>query len=445
MLRTRTLQGPLVASVGKGLKRLFASVVDSPVHVTKSTNGVTVVAVEDSAPAVSVAVVVKAGPRVETTENIGVSNYLKNFAFKETTKRTAFRTTRETELLGGLLSANLTRENLVLSAEFLENDLPFFIEILSDTITNAKYNPWDFEEVKENVKFETEAAHHIPEILALDAAHAVAFRNGLGNSLFADSTTKVKSIEDVKAFAGQVYTTPNITIIGTGIDSKKLTSLIDQYFKELSNGSSIISSPTKYFGGDSRIPIPSEKSHFVLAFPGAATGTSDFAALQVLRFILGAEKHTKWGEGVSPLAQSANKYLTGTRTNTFNAGYSDTGLFGVYIEGSSASVNEVAHAAAEKLKKISQNILNEDFKRAIAKAKFDTAASYETRAAKTEIVSGQIPSFAKATPVTTALSLYDDLNSDYVQSVAQKIIKTKPTAIAVGDIRSLPFADSFNF
>ncbi|CAG8824671.1 3793_t:CDS:2, partial [Racocetra persica] len=109
--------------------RAYASVAASPVTVTKSKTGITVVSVEgehvskNSAPASSVSLVVKAGSREEGTDNVGVAHFLKNFAFKNTSARTAFRTTREAELLGGFLSANLTRENLILSTDFLRGDL----------------------------------------------------------------------------------------------------------------------------------------------------------------------------------------------------------------------------------------------------------------------------------------------------------------------------------
>jgi ubiquinol-cytochrome c reductase core subunit 2 len=47
--------------------------------------------------------------------------------------------TRETELLGGKLFAYHTRENLVIGAKFMREDLPYFVEVLGDVATKTRY------------------------------------------------------------------------------------------------------------------------------------------------------------------------------------------------------------------------------------------------------------------------------------------------------------------
>jgi ubiquinol-cytochrome c reductase core subunit 2 len=58
---------------------------------------------------------------------------------QNTTKRTALRIVRESELLGGQLIAKHTREALVIEASFLRNDLPYFLELLSEVVSQTKY------------------------------------------------------------------------------------------------------------------------------------------------------------------------------------------------------------------------------------------------------------------------------------------------------------------
>ena len=62
-----------------------------------------------------------------------------NELFQNTQKRSALRLTRESELLGGQLVAYHTREALVLEANFLRDDLPFFTELLSEVISQTKF------------------------------------------------------------------------------------------------------------------------------------------------------------------------------------------------------------------------------------------------------------------------------------------------------------------
>jgi len=262
------------------------------------------------------------------------------------------------------------------------------LKTLSDVIFQTKYEPHEFDEVKKSVGFESGAAEAIPEVTALDVAHTVAFRHGLGNSLFANATTKVTNIEKIIAFANKVYTAPNITVVGTSVNHKELVSLADKLFENVSHHIPSTPIASKYFGGESRIAAAGD-SHFVLGFEGAPAGTPDHSILQVLRAHLSGETHTKWGDGVTPLAQTANK-LQDVQMSSFNAGYSDAGLFGIYISGSPTSVYAAARAAVEQLKHTTQGISKEDFKRAINKAKYNTAVSYDTRASKTELFGGQV-------------------------------------------------------
>ncbi|CAG8737240.1 14937_t:CDS:2 [Cetraspora pellucida] len=435
MLRTCRLSSKFGSSFKISLSRAYASVAALPVTVTKSKAGITVVSVEDSAPASSVSLVVKAGSREEGTDNVGVAHYLKNFAFKNTSARTAFRTTREAELLGGFLSANLARENLILSAEFLRGDLGYFMEILSDIVFKTKYEQHEFPNIKESVNFERGAAAAIPEVTVMNAAHSVAFRHGLGNSLFADDATKVSNSSDVKAFANKVYTAPNIMIVGTSVNHGELLNLTDSLFQNISHAIPSTPIASKYFGGECRISIPGD-SHFVLAFSGAPAGTSDYAALQILRFLIDGEKGTKWGEGVNVLAQRASK-LDDTKISFFNAGYSDAGLFGVHISGIATSVYSAARSAVEQLKHAANKISKDDFARALAKARFNAAAAYETRASKTEIFGNQILFSGKVTTVTEALTQFDRFKVEDIQSC-------KPTAVALGDVSALPYSDSLS-
>ncbi|CAG8622022.1 8614_t:CDS:2 [Funneliformis mosseae] len=441
MLHSRQLSSKFVTPISSLLRRNYASVVASPI-VTKSKTGVSVVSVEDNAPASSVSLFVKAGSRAESTDNVGVAHFLKNFAFKNTKGKTAFRLTREAEFLGGILSANLTRESLILSGEFLREDLSYFLEALSDVIFKTKYEPYEFDYVKKSVSFDSGAAESIPEVLALNAAHSVAFRHGLGNSLFANATTKVKDVDQIIAFANKVYTASNITVIGTSVNHKELVSLTDRFFEGVNHAVPTTPIPSKYFGGESRIAATGE-SHFVLGFEGAPAGTPDYSILQVLRAHLSGETHIKWGDGVTPLAQTANR-LKDVQIGSFNVGYSDAGLFGLYMSGEPTSVYAAARAVAEQLKHTAHGISKEDFRRAINKVKYHTAVSYDTRASKTELYGGQVLHSGKIIPVSDALFEFDHITDEDVKNMAQKVLQCKPTTVALGDINTLPYADTIS-
>lgn len=58
---------------------------------------------------------------------------------QNTERRTSLRIQRESELLGAALQSHHTRENLVVGAKFLRDDLPYFVELLAEVATMTKY------------------------------------------------------------------------------------------------------------------------------------------------------------------------------------------------------------------------------------------------------------------------------------------------------------------
>lgn len=106
-------------------------------YQTGDAAGVKIASRDLPGPTTHLAVVAKAGTRYEPLP--GFSDALEKFAFKNTFRRSALRIVRETELLGGVLSAYHSRENLVLSTRFLRDDLPYFAELLGEVISQTKY------------------------------------------------------------------------------------------------------------------------------------------------------------------------------------------------------------------------------------------------------------------------------------------------------------------
>jgi ubiquinol-cytochrome c reductase core subunit 2 len=58
---------------------------------------------------------------------------------QNTQRRSALRITRETELLGAQLYSYHSREDLVIGAKFLREDLPYFVELLSEVASKTEY------------------------------------------------------------------------------------------------------------------------------------------------------------------------------------------------------------------------------------------------------------------------------------------------------------------
>jgi len=379
----------------------------------------------------SITVVVKAGARYETQP--GVAHVLKSFAFKSTASGSALKTARETELYGGVLSAALGREHLFLTAEFLRGDENHFLNVLASVLSSTHFYPHEYSElVLPTIQTESLSALTSNTTLAMDTAHSIAFRRGLGNSLYASPHSPVSAAE-VKSYAQQAFAKSNIAVLGAGISTDALAKAVQGAFGSGTGGSSLQGGSSQYYGGEARIPSHSQPT-MIIAYGSTGSASPD---LKVLPHLLGGESAVKWSAGSSPLSQAAAK-VHGASAKAFLLPYSDASLFGVVVtaptsEGVASVAKEVAGLMKAKPK-------DEEVKRAIAKAKFTDASLLERHesliaTAGAAIFSGDIPK-----PDASFASL-SKVSASSLEKASSTLFKSKPTVIAVGDLSKLPYAD----
>lgn len=416
---------------------------------TANAAGVKTAAADDGALTSTVTVAIKAGSRYESAP--GVAHVLKNYLFKSNQKRSALRLVREAEFYGGVLSTALTKEHLLLTAEFLRGDEEFFVEVLGDVLSKSKFAAHEFnEEVLPQVQAEYAQAQSNPAVLGYDSLLQTAYRQrSLGHSLFASPASPITHRQTVD-FAHAAFAKDNIAVLGSGIDSAKLNQLVSAHFGELAASASVSSTPAKYFGGEQRVafaaPHGAENTraahgHFFVGFEGAGHKDAEASAnLAVLRALLGGESSVKWSNGVSPLSQIAES-IPGARAAAFNLTFSDSGVFGAHVSAPSASVQQAASKVAQALKNVAGGLKEEAIKAAVAKAKFERATVLENRTAAHELVSAQLLEAGSVATLENAFAALDAVKPASLSKVAEKLLKSNPTTVAVGDVHKLPYAD----
>ncbi|KAH9013533.1 hypothetical protein EDB85DRAFT_2158114 [Lactarius pseudohatsudake] len=97
---------------------------------------------------------------------------------------------------------------------------------------------------------------------ALELAHALAFRNGLGHSLYADTHTAgdITTTEDVQDLHAHAVGNP-VAVLSTGISTESLAKLFESSFSAHKKFGS-----TTYGYGSSAGSHPSSPSKWAIAF-----------------------------------------------------------------------------------------------------------------------------------------------------------------------------------
>jgi len=416
-------------------------------YETGEANGVKFASRDLPGPTTTLTVVAKAGTRYQPLP--GLSDALEKFAFKSTSKRSTLRITRETELLGGETSAYHSRENLVLRAKFLRDDLPYFTELLGEVMTKTRYTTHELdEEVTYVMKLAQKGLLASPASLALNSVHGVAFHRGLGEPLYATSSTpftKYLDAETIWEFSGAAYAKNNFAVVANGASHSELSKWVNEFFADVGTGSQkfkIESQATKYFGGEERIAHDSGNV-MILGFPGSSSFTSGSSykpEIAVLAALLGGESSIKWSPGFSLLSKAAKDFPF-AQVSTQHAAYSDAGLLYVTIAGNAQHVAKASKEVVDTLKKVaSGDVAEEDIKKATALAKFRALEAGQQTQAGLEATGTGLLAGGKPFQIDEVGAAIDKVTSEKVKAAAKGLLESKASVSTVGDLFALPFA-----
>lgn len=400
-------------------------------------------------PTTNVAVVARAGTRYQPMP--GFADGLEKFAFKNTNRRSALRITREAELLGSELQAYHSRENLIIGAKFLRDDLPYFVELLGEVASNTKYTRHQFqEEVLPIIKLSQKSILADTAQMAINSAHAVAFHRGLGTPLHPVSSspfTKYLSESGIEAYSMAAYAKNNFSVVANGASHEELSRWVGEFFTDClpappADVPKIESNQTKYYGGEERIAHDSGND-IILAFPGSGSVTGGFfkPEISVLAALLGGQTTIKWSPGFSLLSKATEDFSRVHITTTHHT-YSDAGLLCISMSGDASQMRKAASAVVKTIKSVAAGEFNkQDIQKAVASAKFNALESGQSISTGIELTGAGLIQGGKAFQIDELGKRIEGVTEEQVKKAAKSLLDGKATVSAVGDLFMLPWAE----
>ncbi|EGW32161.1 ubiquinol-cytochrome-c reductase complex core protein 2 mitochondrial precursor [Spathaspora passalidarum NRRL Y-27907] len=313
------------------------------------------VAARDSASELTTLSVVVKNAGSKNGAKSGLSHLLSKYTFLNTQSKSALRFARESELLGGAFSSQVTRDALILNTQFLKADLPYYVEALGNVLAGTQFRPHEYVEVVlPAARAEYQAARLDNAYNALEELHAISFRKGLGNPLLYDGTTPISS-EEVQQFAQESFKSGNVSVLADGANSEDLLGFVQEsLLTQLPAGASE-STPVEIFKGkESRIRASGQS----VALIGVPIKPADFGKYEVLSAAIG-----------SAILPSANTQLgkIGGASQVYK--YQDAGLFVVSVSGTGAQVAQ----GIKQAKKIVDSVANSELTNAVKSAELALA------------------------------------------------------------------------
>jgi len=263
-------------------------------------------------------------------------------------------------------------------------DRAYFVDVLASFLASPKFARHELNEyVLPAVHSESSAAIQSAPTHVLELAHELAFRNGLGYSLYADSeTTGNITAEDVRDLHARAVGNPSsVAVLGTGISTESLAKLFESAVSAYkAPATPVPTAPalpaTEYHGGAARIASVHGPQTIFVGF--GSTASASVPALHALAAHLNPAPALKWASSAAPLASAIP---AGVHAHSVLLPYSDATLVGVVLQGKDgAALREGARAVVGAFKGAAGGkVGKEELARAVARAKFQLATGVEGR------------------------------------------------------------------
>lgn len=361
------------------LKRYFSAQAQtksqsSSLQVSTIPSGVTLASLESESPIARLAVIVRAGSRYEPQNKLGLSHIVRSSAGLATKRFTSFGITRNIEYHGGKLSVIGTRDSITYLLEVHNEDeiVPQHFTMLTDTIANPAFKPWEIEDNVDRIKADLSLMDDTPFIQLTEMIHQVAFKGGLRNSLYTPKFMIGKlSQNDLKEYHKKTFVAANTAVVSLGVDHQHLTDLVAKNLILPSTSSEKDSS--KFIGGEFHADSCSPLTYVAIACEGASINksTKDYLAAALLQKILGAGSQIKCSinlNQVQRLGRAISAHMSGKSTegisvSAFNYNYENSGLFGInLVSPNSNDVPALVKAAVKEFRATCNSISDAELK-----------------------------------------------------------------------------------
>lgn len=299
-----------------------------------------------SSPVAYCALSIKAGTRNEIDKYNGVAHLTEHMLFKGTNKRGAKRINNFLEKLGGELNAYTTKEETVIHATVLKEDIGKAVELLSDLAFNSLFPEKELLKEKDIVLDEISSYKDTPSEQIFDDFEEYIFgSHPLAKPILGTPKSVRKiGVEQIKEFTSKYYQPKNMTFsIVADISNERGISLVNRYFGEGDNrfalDQSNSSENTTRDLINSKLPLialPEQiekrvikktyQAHCVIGIPAYNLYDSRRLPLALLTNILGGPALN------SKLNQVLReKYALAYTVDAGYTPYTDTGLFTIYF------------------------------------------------------------------------------------------------------------------
>ncbi len=340
------------------------------------------------------------------------------------------------------------------------------VDILGEVILRPQLRPEEVDYARMAVSFELEDIDMKPDqdVLMVEAIHKAAFSdNTLGlPKICPKENVGVIDREVLLKYLSQYYSPSRMVIGAVGVEHERLVEATQKHFvdaKPIWSGNTYnLPAPdhslAQYTGGLVTIekdlsnaslgptPMPN-LAHLSIGIEGINHQHPDFITLCVLNMLMGGGgSFSAGGPGKGMYTRLytrvLNHYHWMYAATAFNHAYADDGLFCINSSGPPEHLGEMAAIIAHEMTQLTGDIGNEEFERAKKQLTSMLLMNLEARPVIFEDIVRQTLSQGKRKKPEHYMDLIGQVTVKDVNRVADKMLSSKPSIAAIGDLRHLP-------
>lgn len=420
----------------------------STVHRTVLPSGVRVLTeTVPGAASASVSFNVAVGSRDEANGHFGSTHFLEHLLFKGTSKRTALEIAVAFDSVGGSSNAATGKEHTSYYARVQDKALPLAVDVIGDMLTSSLLDPVEFENERTVILEELAMNDDDPE----DVAHEHFFEAVLGQTALGrpiggtPQTITNVTREAVWQHYKANYRPQDLVIAAAGgVEHAHLVELVEKSLSEAGWDLSAKENPVARRSTEatelglqldlSVINRPTAQTNILVGSHGIVADDPRRYAMGLLNTVLGGGMSSRLFQEIREKRGLAYSVYS------FNQGYSDGSVFGLYAGCSPKKAREVTKLMIAEFEKVATDgITAQELELAKGNVtgglalKFESSQARMSRLFSAELMNGQFMDLESTLAAFDAVSLHD------IQSLAADIAAKKRTIVAVGDCKESDF------
>ena len=395
----------------------------------------------------SVSFSVAVGSRDEANGHFGSTHFLEHLLFKGTPTRSALDIAVAFDSVGGSSNAATGKEYTSYYARVQDKALPLAVEVIGDMLTSSLIDPTEFENERTVILEELAMNDDDPE----DVAHEAFFEAVLGDTPLGrpiggtNQTITDVSREAVWEHYKANYRPQDLVVAAAGgVDHN---TLIQQVEASLTKAGWDLGRAAKPVERRSNIAVEYTRSTDLkvinrpTAQANVLVGSQGIVAEDPRKFAMGI-LNTVLGGGMSSrlFQEIREKRGLAYSVYSFNQGYSDGSVFGLYAGCSPKKVSEVTKLMLAEFEKVAEHGITEA-ELVLAKGnitgglalKFESTQARMSRLFAAELMNGQFMD------LDSTLAAFDAVTLQDVRTLAAELAVKPRTIVAVGDVKESAF------